>query len=53
MPEIWGKIFLSSYCAFLPITILIAFEKKGAFGVKLGGRGPQKRFLTAVGKAAA
>ena len=53
MSEIWREIILSSYCAFIPIAILIAFEKKGAFGVKLGGKGPQKRFLTAMGKAAA
>jgi len=53
MPEIWREIILSSYCAFIPIAILIAFEKKGAFGVKLGEEVPKNGFLTALAKVAA
>jgi len=43
---------MASYRAFIPIAILIAFEKKGAFGDKFGERSP-KPFSTAVAKAAA
>jgi hypothetical protein len=39
MPEIWREM-ISSYRAFIPITRLIASEKKGAFRGKLGERGP-------------
>ena len=52
MPEIWremNQVIVLSY----RIDISIAFEKKGAYGVKLGERGPQKHLWTAVAQVAA
>ena len=44
MPEIWREIILSSYCAFIPIAILIAFEKRALSGLNSGEEVPKNVF---------